>query len=369
MKRAKHSLYFAIAVLIMFSCDNKQEPAQHESGFIEITSQQFAADSIQLGEMGSMPFENIIRCNGTIVPLPNGMAKVNAPVPGMVENIFCHNGQFVKKNQVLLEISGNELIDIQKDFAEASATFSRLKNEYERVRALYDEKVTSEKEFIITESEYKTSMAGYHALRMKIESIGFSASKIENGDFYSSYSIKSPVNGYVSGLNTHIGTYIDTRSELIEITDPEMLQLRLSVFAADINKIEKGQKVRYNTANSENSRFAEIISVGVALNNNSKSIDCYASLPEKSSDHPVANQFVESEIITGIDTVNALPSDAIIKTETGHFVLVLIKKEADIYYFDKTEVGTGRQYKGFTEIQNKEIEGRIAVKGIYNILI
>lgn len=66
---------------------------------------------------------------------------------------------------------------------------------------------------------------------MKIEAMGLSASKIENGEFYSSYAIKTPINGNISTLNAQIGSYIDSQSELLEIINPDMLQLKLSLFA------------------------------------------------------------------------------------------------------------------------------------------
>lgn len=369
MNTLKRLLYFATAIFILFSCRNKQEPPEQEPGLIEITSQQFNTVAMQLGEIEIKTFESTVQCNGTLVPLPNGMAKVNATLSGVIKNIYCHNGQFVEKNQTLLEITGNEIIDIQKDFAEASANYKRLKNEYERVKSLYNDKVTSEKDFIITESEFKSSMAKYNGLKLKIEAIGLSISKIENGEFYSSYTIKTPINGFISSLKANIGSYIDSQSELIEIINPTMFQVQLSVFATDIKNLKKGQTVRFKSVNSKTVQFATITSLGMAVDNNSKSIECYASITDKKPSNPIANDFVECEIITSADTANAVPSDAIIKSETGYFILVLNKQEDDKYLFNKVEVSIGRQYDGYTEIPGEKIEGKILVKGVYNISI
>lgn len=367
MNTIKNHLYFAFVIFILFACTNKQDPAEQESDFIEITNQQFTTDTMQLGKMETKTFENTVKCNGAIVPLPNGMARVNALLSGVIKNIYCYNGQFVAKNQTLLEISGNEIIDIQKEFAEASANYERLKNEYERIKSLYNEKITSEKDFIIVESEFKTSMAKYTGLKMKIEAIGFKSSKIENGEFYSSYLIKAPINGSISSLKANIGSYIDSQSELIEIIDPAMFQVQLSVFANDITNLKKGQTVRFKSVNSNNVHIATISSIGVAVDNDSKSIECHASITDKQRIMTIANEFVESEIITSTDTANALPSEAIIKTETGYFILVLKNQEDDKYLFNKVEVSIGRQHNGFTEILGKKIDDLVATKGIYNI--
>jgi len=368
MTNAKHLLLYSTALLILVSCGNNPEPAEAPSDFIEITSQQFATESMQLGEIETKAFESLVKCNGSIVPLPDGLAKVNAFLPGVIKEIYCNNGQFVAKNQPLIEIAGNEVIDIQKDFAESSANYKRLKSEYERIKSLYEEKVTSEKEFIIAESAYNVAKAQYNGLKSKLEAIGLSSSQIEGGNFYSSYSVKAPIGGYISSLTTNIGSYADPQAELCEITDPDKFQLRLAVFADEISNVKKGQMVRFRPVNSTGEYLAMISSTGISVNNDSKSIDCYAAITDESYTTPIANTFVGSEIITRTDTVYALPSDAVAKTETGHFILVLEKQERENYFFKKVNITTGRMNNGYTEIMGNPVNGSILVRGGYNVV-
>ncbi len=367
MKTLKQFLYFAAVTFILFSCGKKQESAEQKSNFVEITKQQFATDNMQLGKIETKPFESTVKCNGSIVSLPNGMAKLNAPVNGVVKAIHCHSGQSVTRNQALIEISGNEIIDTQKEFAEASANFKRTKNEYERVKSLYNERVTSEKDFILAESDYKTSMAKYNGLKLKIEAIGLSTSKIEDGEFYASYTLRSPIIGYISNLKANIGSYVDSQTELLEIINPAMFQIKLAVFATDIANLKKGQTVRFKSANAKDFNLATLTSIGVSLDNDTKSIECYASLTDKKLTNAIGNEFIECEIITSVDTANALPSDAIIKTETANVILVLAKQENEIYYFKKVEVLVGKQQNGFSEILGNKIDGSVLTKGAYNI--
>lgn len=368
MKTIKQSLFFAAISIFILACGNKsQESTEQASNFIEITDQQFITDSMQLGKIETRSFESTVKCNGSIVPLPHGMAKVNAPFRGIIKNIYCQNGQLVQKNQPLIEISGNEIIDIQNDFAEALANYKRAKSEYERVKSLYNENVTSQKEFIQVESEFKTALAKYNGLKLKIEAIGFSVSKIEQGEFYSSYSIKSSIGGNISNIKTNIGSYIDTQTELMEIINPDMFQIKLSVFSKDIIDFKKGQTVRYKSSNTKDMHFATLSSIGVVIDNDTKSIECYATINNKELTNPIANQFVEAEIITNSYTVKALPTNAIIKSENDNFILVLNKQENGKYLFDKVRVKTGRQHNEFTEINEPTIDGDILTKGVYNI--
>lgn len=367
MKTAKHILYLAIAILIMYACGNKKEVAEPESGLIEITNQQFETDSMQLGKIETRLLENIVKCNGTIVPLPNGMAKLNAPVNGIIKSINCTNGESVNSNQPLIEIAGNEIIEIQKEFADASANYKRVKSEYERVKSLYNEKVTAEKEFILAETEFKASMAKYSALKLRIEAIGLNTSKMENGEFYSSYHLKSPIKGYISNLNASIGSYIDSQVELLEIINPDMLQVKLAVFANEISSLRKGQTVRFKYSNAENYELATISSIGVAIDNETKSIPCYASITNIRSAAFVVNSFIEGAIIVSVDTAVVLPSSALIKGDNINYILVLTGQDEGKYVFKKQPIRIGRVFKDFFEITDERIDGMILTKGNYFI--
>lgn len=369
MTTVKRLLYLATGLFILFACSRKSEPIEQETTFIEISNQQLSTDSMKLGEIERRPFEETVKCNGIIVPLPKGVAKINVPLAGVIRNIYCQTGQLVSNNQTLLEIGGNEVIDIQRDLAEAAADFKRLKSEFDRLQSLYNEKVTSQKDFILAESAFKSAQAKYNGLKLKIERLGLPVTRIENGEFHTFYVIKSPIKGYVSNMNASIGSYIQPETELIEIINPSMFQLKLSVFPADVSNLKNGQKVNFKSANTDKEYSAEISSVGVTVDSDSRSIECYATITNKHLAVQVANQFVECMIVTNTDTVSALPTDAIIKNETGNYVLVLNKQQDNKYLFDKVEVQPGRQSAGYTEIKGGKIDGKVLVRGGYNVTL
>lgn len=370
MNRIKFIFYSLFAFVFVVSCKSGQSGQEESpSEFIEITDAQFENDKMEIGGIDTVIFEDVVSCTGTVIPLPNGMASVSAPVPGIVKSILCAGGQFVSKGQALMEISGNEVIDIQKEFAGAAADYRRLKSEYERAKILRSDNITSDKEFLLKESEFLSAKAKYSGFKLKIEAMGLNSAGVESGEFFSSYKIKSPVSGNISSLKAAIGTYSDSRSALAEVVNPDLLQLRLSVFAADISKIKKGQSVKFKAADSDNERIAVVSSVGVSIDMDSKSIECFAAISGDKGGKSVANEFVECKVVTRSGAVMALPSDALIKTAGGYSVLVLQKQEGGNYFFSSAEVITGRTFNGFTEILNADSVGRILIKGVYNIHI
>jgi cobalt-zinc-cadmium efflux system membrane fusion protein len=367
MKSIRKYLILVALPIFIFSCKTDREAPEEEGHFVEITAEQFKTNGIQIAEVEKRAFERRFSCSGAIVHLPEGMAIVSSHVPGIVAKIFCYNGKQVNKGEPLFEISGNALVDLQKEFAESASKQKRLKSEFDRYKTLYAEKVITEKEFIAAETEYRSTEALYQSLKLKITAIGLPVAGIERGDFYGSFTIHAPIRGVVTNLKLNHGSYVDIASELVQIVNPDMIQLQLSVFPKDIQSIARGQQVIFRMPGSSFLHTAAISGIGAALNHETKTVDCYAMIAKNETAGLVANQFVECEVITGTDTVHAISSEGILKTESGYAILKFNRQEADRYFFERTEVIPGREQAGFTEISKTELKGKFAVKGVYNL--
>ena len=366
---------FAIILLIfsvtLFSCKTKPtEVVEPESGLIEITKVQFQSEKMEFGVPSVSLFPDLVHFTGTVIPSVNGRAQVSLPAQGFISNIYCKPGQSVGKGALLFEVSGNEFIDMQKDFAESAALLIRLKSEYERQKELYDEKIGTKKDFILAESTYNVEKAKCNALRIKIQILGLDAAKIEEGKFYTSYSVKSPIKGFIVNIAATIGQYVEPQQTIAEIIDIESFQLMLSVFEKDISKVKTGQNVEFYLAGNTGKKYtAKLNSVGKTINSATKSIDCFAEMENFDNKLMVSNQFVEGEIIVANDSVFSLPESAILKSGNETFVLVLEKENDELFYLSKLKVNTGRRNNEYVEISELPESKKILIKGVYNIMI
>ncbi|MEA3451092.1 MAG: efflux RND transporter periplasmic adaptor subunit, partial [Bacteroidota bacterium] len=199
----KLNLIFYIIIISSFlsSCGNNHENEEennNQDNLIIITQKQFESEKMSFGKIKKMQFDDIIKSNGYIISKSSGTAKISTQVSGLVKKIYCSKGQKVNKGQTLFEITGNDLIELQQNFSESSSQLKRLKSEYERIKSLFEDKIATQKEFTYAESEYKMALAKYSALKAKIQLIGLNVTKIENGQFHSSFFIKAPISGYIS---------------------------------------------------------------------------------------------------------------------------------------------------------------------------
>lgn len=365
--------YIVAAGIFLASCSHKQikeQQTEMPENLITVTTEQFETGKLVIGEPSKIEFDDQVRCNGNILVEPSGTAIISTSVPGLVKKINCTTGQKVNAGQILFELSGNEFIELQNDLAEIASQLKRIRSEYERVKSLYNEKIGTEKEMILAESDFKAANAKYSALKMKLKLIGLNDTKIEDGNFYESFSLKSPIDGYVSRINASIGQYTDQQTILAEIFDVTQLQLRIAVFEKDLGKLKENQKITFNLlGNTEKSYSSTLKSIGKNVDNESKTIICYADIDDLKSTNFVNNAYVEAAIITNIEIVTAVPEESIIKSGGYNYLLAFVKNENENYFLRKVKVDIGRINNGFVEILNQTDITKIITKGAYNIRI
>lgn len=368
--KTKIIIAFIISVMVL-SCKSKTEQnSEKDSGLVEISKAQFESEKMTIGEPELSPFAGKIHFTGTIIPTVNGQAQISLPLPGIIENIRCKPAQMINKGSVLFEISGHWFIDLQKDFSESSAILSKLKSDYLRAKELYNENISTQKDFTSAESNYYAENAKYKALKTKLEGMGLDVAKIEKGEFYQSFPVKSPINGFVSSIAVSIGQYIEPQQTIAEIIDNNSFQLKLHVFEKDIDKIIIGQTVEfYLNANKEQKYQATINAIGRIIMPNSKSIECYATIAKDKKINLVSNQFVDGEIFATLDSVLSVPETAIINLENEQYVLMFEKEENAIFYFRKVKVSTGRTDNNFIELTGQKSFNKLLLTGTYNIVI
>lgn len=369
MKQVRIILATTLAILLA-ACGSKNNPADtggKDEQYIEITRSQFSGEGMVIGEPMKMTFDEMVRCTGSLTAKPSGTARISIAVPGIVSRIMCSSGQKVNTGEALFEISGNEFIELQKDFAETANQFRRFESEYKRIKSLFDEKVGSEKELIYAETEYKSIMARYSALAMKIKNIGLDAARIENGSFYNYFSVRSPLKGFISDIYVSLGQYADTQSTLAEVFDNNQIVLKLAVFEKDLPSIKAGQTVRFTITGDTVKYTGKLSSTGKSVDNDTKSITCLAELSQSDREHFINNAFTEAVIITRSDTVTAVPEEAIIRSDAEDYILCVVKEDENSLYLEKQKVEAGVVRNGYRQIKGNGNLKKLILRGAYNI--
>jgi cobalt-zinc-cadmium efflux system membrane fusion protein len=365
----KYTIITIVISLMMVACKSTPEQSpDNNSELIQISKEQFNSEKMEFGTALILPFADVIYFTGNIIPTTDGQAQISLPLPGIINKIYIKPGQFISKGSEMFEVSGNEFIDIQKDFAESAAITSRLKSDYLRAKELFNQNILATKDFTYAESNYYAENAKYTALKIKLEKMGLDVSRIEKGEFYSSFSIKAPISGFVSNIQATIGQYIEPHQNIAIVIDNNSFQIKLSVFEKNINKIKTGQTVEFYLNGNKSTKYKAIINtVGKSINYESKSVECYATIDNVKNINIVNNQFVEGEIYADCDSALAVPETAILNFENDKYLLLFEKEENSTYYFKKIKVKTGRKANNYVELKENLPSEKLLIKGVYNI--
>jgi cobalt-zinc-cadmium efflux system membrane fusion protein len=367
-------MFFSALIILFTACSgNSSENAETDSvenaHLIKITKEQFDFNGMKLGKVSTYKFENIIDCNGYVVASPSVIADISTQIGGLIKKINVNSGDHVKKGEVLCELTSNDFINLQKDFAETSAKLIQLEADYRRSKKLYEEKIGSEKDFLAIESAYKAMNAQYKALKIQLQMLGLNVKRIEDNHFYQTCPVVSPISGQVSDVYINLGQFAEKQQRLMEVIDKDKMQLHLSVFEDDVYHMKQGLQVRFYTINNRDSVYTAVLkNISKSIDPETKTITCLADIDGGQKDF-VHNSFIRAKIITDKQEAPALPNEALAKSETGIKVLSLIKKEGNTYYFKPVKVVTGRVSKHYTEILNKDDIGEVLVKGVYNLQV
>ena len=362
-----HTLSVGVAMFVtaMISC--RQQPVEEQietSELLVLTEEQFAANRMELAPVSTVEMDSVVRCTGQLLPVKGGVIGISVPVSGFVQSVAVQEGQRVQKGQVLVTVGGNELVELQRDLAVSAAEFERFESEHSRLKLLYDQKAVSEKEFQVIRSEFKRAQAIYQSLKLKIQGLGLSTRKIEEGDFYTAYSLRAPMSGQISTLDVQPGAGVESGHLLAEIVNTNQLQLKMAVYESDAGLVQTGQLVQFRLGTDELIK-AVVSRIAAGFSEPSRTLQVYADILTDRS--LLVNQLVECELIVSSHRVAAVPDEAVVRSETGLVVLVMAKKEKGKYYFNPLNVVVGRQTKGYTEIKSDAIKGEILVKGLNTI--
>ncbi|MFA9392642.1 MAG: efflux RND transporter periplasmic adaptor subunit [Prolixibacteraceae bacterium] len=360
-----------LTVLILSACQGKKdaqnlvEPAPNKG--IELTKQQFETANMAMGEAMDHTFFEVINSKGYLEPILDGEAQVTVGISGKVKEILHKNGEWVQKGEALLKLQGNEIIQLQMEYVQSQSKLALAKAEMDRVKSLVDAKVAATKDYQMALSEYQVLYATKDALSAKLNLLMLDPKHIEAGKIVSEVSVVAPISGYITSVNVRIGEYLNEQVKAMEIVNNKKLRLSFFVFENAVADLKVDQKIQFFEPDRKNQIYtASIEMIGKTIDQDTKTIPCGATIDNIKNLNLVNGMYAECNIIVNEHIGKAIPTEAVVKEGSNHFVLVKSGESADGYIFSKVKVEIGYQDIEFTEIVNADLTN-ILLKGLYNL--
>ena len=361
-----------LITLLFFACGNQEKKietvteTETNSNLITISKEQFESEKMAFGELKEHQFYNIIKTTGIIDVPPENRASVSTFVGGYVTKIPLLIGDKVKKGQLVASLQNPEFVAMQQEYLQISAQLSYLKIEFERQKTLFNEQITSEKNYLKAESTYKSNLATYNGLRKKLQMMNLNPAYIEKGNISSTINLYAPINGFITKVNVSNGSYISSENEVLEIINTDHIHLELNVFEKDILKVKKEQKIQFKIPEASTKTFeAEVYLVGTFVNTD-RTIKVHGHINHSEKSNFITGMFIDAEIIYGENKEISLPKASVLKNVNKSTILVLKDEKKDAYIFEKLKITTLLEDENFVQIENHQfLKGeKILIEGL-----
>ena len=373
MPKMKNFIYTLALASLFFSCKEAKTEAEvpETDGLITVTATQFQSAGMEVAKPIEQNFDVTIKTSGKIDVPPQNRAKVTTFIGGYVKGTKLLVGDRVTKGQALLTLENTEFLDIQKDYLEVAEQIHYLKSEYERQKTLYDEKITSQKNYLKAESDYRRAKATHQSLKEKLVMLNINPSTVDKGKLTSVITIFSPISGDIVIMNANVGMPVSPSDVMLEIVDTNHLHLELAVFEKEILKVKEGQKINFTVPEASKEIFkADVHLVGKSIEGNDRTINVHGHLDDAIKQKLLTGMFVEAGIVIDSKKGLAVPSEAIILENNKNFVLLLGNQKKG-YTFRKVNVTLEEKSEEFVEIIPSGIinaSSKILTKGVFDLV-
>ncbi len=371
-----NKIYILLFSLVLAACGNSEKTTElvpeteTHNDDITITKAQFEGEKMVFGTLNEYDFNNTVKVNGMIDLPPHNKSSVSTFSGGYITKTPLLIGDSVKKGQLLVTLENPEFVEIQQNYLEVSEQLNYLKSEYNRQKTLFEEKITSEKNYLKAESAYKSNLAHYNGLRKKLQMLNISPSSVEQGRISSTINLYAPISGHVTKVNISNGTYVSPSDVIMEIVDIDHIHLELSVFEKDIMQIKKDQKILFKIPEASDKTFeAEVHLVGTTIDEQTRRVKVHGHV-DNDKENFIVGMFVDADIIIDSTKGFGLPKEAIIEVDNDFFVLILDEEQTGKFHFKKFKLELVKQTEDYIEILNSEVlkDKQIVIKGTNMLL-
>lgn len=335
----------AIILLLVASCgspDKKQqlEKLKKEHSSIESKIRELEAElnkgdaqtkrtiSVQLTEVKSEVFSHFLEVQGRVDGEDN--IGVSSQMPGVITAIYVKEGDRVNKGQVLAQTESNAL---QQQYESARNQLDFATSVYNKQKALWDQQIGSEIQFLTAKNNKETAEKGVATLKEQLE-----MSKI-----------KSPINGTVEEVNLKIGQMISPGMPAIRVVNFSTVKVITDIAEAYAAKVKPGAKVLISIPDIDKEIEAKVDFTSKYINPVNRTFQTEIHLKPGNVEYR-ANMIAKVKIndYTNPQAIT-VPISVIKETSDGKYVYVAENVNGQLQA-KRRSVESGQSYGGTTEI-------------------
>jgi|AntRauTorckE6833_2_1112554.scaffolds.fasta_scaffold00821_6 RND family efflux transporter MFP subunit len=334
---------------------NNLSHALHDGGITYLKEQAWK-DNFQIYRAKRKPFASIVKTSGMLKTSPDGQMIVTASSRGTVSfnQTPVIEGQAVTSQQAVLTIAGTEsnLQNSTTAVRRAKIKYEQAKKEYSRAKALWDEAIISEKQYLEAQHVYDIARENYQVL----------SNNFDKGKRI----MKAPVSGVIHNIVVENGDHVDAGQPLFTIIKKEPLILEADVSQQHYSKLPHLQGVSFSIPSSgKRYTYDNLPPEAIIYSRKMQSAFTSVSFLLPYDAALVPGTYAEVYLkLKEADSSLTIPKKALMESEGNKYVYVMTGGEQ----FEKREVSAGRDDGEHIVIHKGLKTGEVIVsQGAYNI--
>lgn len=309
----------------------------------------FKTEEARMETLGSL-----IPTVARIEAVPTAQNEIIAKASGIVsfENKNVVEGLPVEEGEALFSIESGGLLEnnINQYISEVASDYGKARKDYERKKALAEDKIVSESELLEAKTTYEKALVNYQQVQDNFA-----------GD---RQIVRAPVSGYVKQVNVQNGQYVEAGQALLSVSQNQKLLLKAELPPRQYPLLKHLTEVNIREMNASRTYSLQevhgnLVSVGQSTSPESPLVPVTFEIDNVFDAIP--GGFVNLYLKTSGQTPRlSVPNTALVEEMGNYFVFVQLTPEL----FEKRSVTIGANDGFRTEIKEGLEDGeRIVSKG------
>jgi len=298
---------------------------------------------------------------GKIDVPPQYIARIGAPMGGIVRTIKFLPGSRVNRGQILITLEDASYVVLQRDYLMTASRIEVLEKELQRQLELAKEQIKPSKVLEQVSGEVRALRIQLKSLEEQLALLQIDTHNLNEGNISRVITLKSPIDGYVTGVYTITGSYHSPNDSLIDVVSFDHVHAKMSVFERDITSINEGQPFTVTLNDARKTVITGDVHLVGKVVEVDRTIAVYGHLDQHDKTLLPGTSFAATISINPRKAL-VVPTAALISDTEGTWVYA----EASERTFVRFRVERGSTQNGVTELLNapKDLRGRsVVVRG------
>jgi membrane fusion protein (multidrug efflux system) len=282
-----------------------------------------------------------IRLTYTADISPNQVVNIFSRVDGYIAKLHVDKGDFVRANQLLLEIDHTDyqhavnqakanLSSAKAKVSQQDAVVRNAKLTFDRIQSLVKDRFVSQQDLDNAQVNLEAAWAAHESLQAQVNQMEVALAQTETNLAYS--YIRAPFPGYIAERNLDTGSYVTSATAststmsrgIMSLHDINTVRVLIEVVERDIPLVKIGQKAELRAEAYPDQVFEGTVTrIVQSLNRATRTMTVEIDLPNKDR-RLKGGMFARVEVTVGTHRhALQIPIDAVSRLENTQYIYVV----------------------------------------------